>query len=141
MTPSPNNADDPTIDDDGSEEFETTLLERTPRDDQLPGVNAFIDSPHMLNVEDPSILADGSVADDDELIRTWREQPDDVPDQRADIGLRLPDSRMFDGYEPSIDGYESDTLADNLSYTDNPSAEEAAMHIEGEEAGMPIEAD
>ncbi len=91
----------------------------------MPGVNAFTDQDHRLNVEDPSLLADGSVADDDEATREWREEPDyeQAPDE---VGIRLEAPH---GDEPSYSDTEAKQLADAFG-TANPSAEEAAMHIE-----------
>lgn len=111
------------------------VLGEKPGDDDLPGVNAFTDDPHMLNAEDPSLTDDGQVIDDDVISREWREQPDfgepprPGPD-RDEKGIRLQESdAALDHGVPQIGDEEAEMLGEAF-VADNPTAEEAAMHIE-----------
>ncbi len=125
MTPQFTNDDTPL---DPAEALDGETLGERPDDDRLPGVNAYTDRPHMLNAEDPSLMSDGSVTDDNEDIRSWRETSEDPLIDGDNVGMRF--AAAGEGSVPTFDDGEPELLADDLTYTDNPTAEEAAMHIE-----------
>lgn len=92
----------------------------------LPGVNDFVDHVPMQS-EDPALLMGGSETRDESHTREWREEPDVLGDPPAD------EIRLTDPGEAGPEQLDSEQeLLGEASIVEDaePSAEEAAMHIE-----------
>ncbi|MFV0524810.1 MAG: hypothetical protein ACK5RL_09950 [Acidimicrobiales bacterium] len=98
--------------------------------DELPGQDAYSDAGHRLNVEDPAELAGDTESVDGVEEREWRmERPGE--DRPRGPGLRLAEA---DGDVPDYGDDEGQAVAEVCETIDasDASAEEAALHIEGD---------
>lgn len=109
---------------DRAEQLDPSVLGENPGDDELPGINDHADR-RQLHVEDPAVLLGGADAQDGPVLRDWREHSDGGPEGDEPAGLRLVETESD---VPTLADDEPSAVAD-AEKTDEPSAEEAAIHI------------